>query len=71
MVRAGIVTINVSKMTYSLFAFFISLKILEILKALIKVVYDPMSNEVNKSTPMDKRVPTTIKKSKQFHPSLK
>jgi hypothetical protein len=56
---------------YSDFAFFKSLNILPILKALRIVAYGPTEMFVVCVKIIATKVPITIMKSKRFHPSLK
>lgn len=67
LVRAGIVTRKVSKITFNRLAFLISLNILDILKALIKVVAAPIVISVRAVTKIEIKVPITTIKSNQFH----
>ena len=73
MVRAGIVTKTVSKMTLTAFFFLIksNLMILEIPMALMKVVEAPKSKLDTKDRIVEAIVVRTIKKSNRFPESLK
>lgn len=73
MVRAGIVTKTVSKMTLTAFFFLIksNLKILEMRMALMKVVEAPKSKLDTKDRIVEAIVVRTIKKSNRFPESLK
>lgn len=62
-VSAGMVTINVSKMTFNLLALLMSLKILTILNALMRVVIAPIVKGVTAVTIIEIKVITTTAKS--------
>jgi hypothetical protein len=66
LVSAGITTITVSKMIFICFAYFIYLKTLDILMALMKVVEAPKSALSKSDTEVEIIEVTTITKSKVF-----
>lgn len=71
LVSAGITTITVSKMILICFAYFIYLKTLDILIALIKVVEAPKSASIQSEIEVDIIEVTTMQKSKELPESLK